>query len=567
MEPGTVLLPRMVFEDQPKGLIFVSWKKDGWHDHSFQTIEEAEAFLSTIDGDIYFSPTTYSKPQRKKENVLPSRWLWQDLDYVKPDEITPRPTIAWETSPGRYQALWRLDKIYEPSEIEAINHHLADRVHADQGSWILTKVLRVPGSKNFKYPDHPQGRRLWSDGPTYTSQEVVGRELPKKVQDLLKQEAIGDRSNALWFMEHELANAGFSMQEIYDIVKSSQWNKYKGRGDEEKRLMHEIALAMKDAPGPKLAKRNLKVTTHQEIMSDLGASPGWLIEEWWTAGSHGIIAGEPKSWKSTLAMDAAVSVASGKPFLGQFPVHQQGPVIIVQNENATWIIKERMGAISCHRGIGGEVTTAGHDILITWPDPLPIYYINNQGFTMSNADHRNMLESVIEEVKPVLLIMDPLYLMFDGDINSAKDLNPALNWLLWLKNTYDLSVVIVHHWRKSQGQTKRGGQRMLGSTTLHGWVESAWYVQSGEEVEIEREFRAAQQPSNIKLRMTLGDMDKPLYRVEIREATEDTKEFTEYYKINKNKTITQMSEDLGIPKRRLKRMIERVSGQVTDEVV
>src|SRR5690606_41428795 len=62
----------------------------------------------------------------------------------------------------------------------------------------------------------------------------------------------------------------------------------------------------------------------------------------WARRSHGIVAGEPKSFKSTYVMDLAISVASGEPFLGKYPVIESGPVIYVQNENADWILKDRI---------------------------------------------------------------------------------------------------------------------------------------------------------------------------------------------------------------------------------
>lgn len=554
------MIPKEVFADQPIGLVFISWKRDGeWHDKSFDTVEEAQAFVDTCENaDLYFSPTTYSKPQRKKENVLPSRWLWQDLDEVNPNTITPKPTMAWETSPGRYQALWRLNRTYAVSEIEALNKRLANDTNADHGSWILTKVLRIPDTHNYKYPSAPKGQTLWIDGPIYTP-----REIPANIQEVLDSEVSGDRSSTLWYMEHELAKAGFSVEEIYNLIKASSWNKFKGRRDEKERLMHEIAIAMRDAPKSLTIAAKLRVITHADIMSNPDSNPRWLIDEWWTRGSHGIIAGEPKSWKSTLAMDMAVSIASGKPFLGQFKVNTQGPVIIVQNENAAWIIRERMAAIATHRGLVGKV----EDRTITWPPHLPIYYINNQAFTISNESHRIMLEDLIKEIKPVLLIMDPLYLMFDGDINSAKDLNPALSWLLWLKNEYNLSIVLVHHWRKSQGSTKRGGQRMLGSTTLHGWVESAWYVQSGEAVEIEREFRAAEQPNNIKLKITLnGEANR--YSVELEEvecADELLDDVLGYLEMHPKSDLKSIASELGMTVRRLKRALEKLDHEVVCE--
>ena len=59
----------------------------------------------------------------------------------------------------------------------------------------------------------------------------------------------------------------------------------------------------------------------------------YLVEQWVVTGSKVLVAGPPKTVKTLLADNLALSVASGKPFLGRFKVNQTGPVIIYQGEN------------------------------------------------------------------------------------------------------------------------------------------------------------------------------------------------------------------------------------------
>lgn len=154
-----------------------------------------------------------------------------------------------------------------------------------------------------------------------------------------------------------------------------------------------------------------------------------------------------------------------------------------------------------------------------------MYMVNQQGFTLTDPDQQEWLEETIKELKPAVVCLDPLYLMFDGDIASAQELFPILQWLLYLKNEYKCGIVLIHHWNKG-GESKRGGQRMLGSTTLHGWIESAWYLKSmptdGEEAEIvmEREFRGAGLHGRLDIRVTMGDMGDPTYNVEVEDYFE-----------------------------------------------
>ena len=62
--------------------------------------------------------------------------------------------------------------------------------------------------------------------------------------------------------------------------------------------------------------------------------PQWLIEGLWSEQAVGILGGEPKCCKSFLALDIAVSVASGAPCLRRFPVRRTGPVLLFPADDA-----------------------------------------------------------------------------------------------------------------------------------------------------------------------------------------------------------------------------------------
>src|SRR5207342_263202 len=114
--------------------------------------------------DLYYSVAQFAERGRKIEHVLPSHWLWADLDEVHPSAGTGlgfMPTVAVESSPGRYQALWRLTRELKPSTLEKLNRGLSYALDADRGGWDLTQVLRIPGTRNFKYRGGPRVKTLW----------------------------------------------------------------------------------------------------------------------------------------------------------------------------------------------------------------------------------------------------------------------------------------------------------------------------------------------------------------------------------------------------------------------
>jgi hypothetical protein len=136
---------------QPPGHHFLVLRQGGrWREVSIDPMQQLDRIVGAEKADLYFCPNSFSDCRREKTLVLTSRVMYQDLDEVAPDECPLRPEWWWETSPGRYQAVWILDSVLEPQEFAAYNKALNRACGADPGTWNLTRVLRVPGSYNAK---------------------------------------------------------------------------------------------------------------------------------------------------------------------------------------------------------------------------------------------------------------------------------------------------------------------------------------------------------------------------------------------------------------------------------
>jgi len=575
---------------------------------------------SLRDGeDLYFSVARFSERGRALENVLPVSWLWADLDDVHPSaaaEMGLMPTIAVESSPGRYQAYWRLARELRPAVVERLNRALTYALGADKGGWDLTQVLRIPGTRNHKYKGAPRVRLMYHrEGLVYKPSYVWGKvkeqvpeeelkglgemvlpkkPIPRKAKQLLwaKAEDVvkGEGSHKLWELNCLLAESGLDEAEIFALVNVSVWNKWRGnsarlRGDIRKALTHVRRKAVQrertagstagrvdealeesgpvdrgrsvgadrlagvsgdsgpvvgsdagagdDSDGP----ARLPFVSYSSFMAMAMEEPKWLIEDIWTAGSHGIIGGEPKTSKTTLALAAGLAVASGTPFLGKYAVGAPGPVLMIQEENAPWMMQDRLRKLAADSGLisdrdavvrpasaGGLGSTV---LSVDLPADVPFWILNNYGFDLSMEEHRDMLEGYVSEVRPVLLILDPMYLIFGPiDANSMKDLQPFLKWVIQLRYLYGTAVAIVHHMgKKSEGNSgRRAGQRLIGSATLHGFTDSALYTslikderEGWTHVSIEREFRSMEpqgalemawhfdEPGSLGMQMEIGD--------------------------------------------------------------
>ena len=577
--------------------------------------------------DLYFSPMPFSRPHRKIEYGKETKYLIQDIDeYDDPDKLNPTPSYLWESSPNKYQGIWELDRYIGEKEYTPLNKALAHHIGCDD-CFDWCHVYRIPGTTNHKYKDHPQvsypiaSRKIYkprtlskmlkvkpdkkvkeeTQSADLNERKIYAKyDIPKKIRDLLALDSLEgiDRSSTIWYIENSLNDLGMSPQEIIYLVRNSIFNKYSGRADEDKRLKSELKkiISGKLVETENKAQLELKVSTFSQVMTQGEDFSGWLVKGFWGKNSHGIVAGMPKCFKSTIVHDLAVSVASGTHFLGKFPVLDSGPVIMVQNENADYMIRDRNEKLIINRGIAGSIRYKrnGH-LRVKFPKDIPLYFINQQGFMLSSEDHRRKLEDLIQKVRPVLVIFDPLYLMFDGEINSAKELTPALNWLLYLKREYQTSVMVIHHYNKgtNQGSSQRGGARMMGSIVLYGWVESAWYLSREEEngqdsdravdesdldnsseeaqvVTMAREFRMAGHFPDIDIHLDLGEVGDMKYNATVAKAgnnhTISEREIKDRIidtlsSSNLPASRRKLSEQTGVDRNRLREVLEKMVQQ------
>jgi AAA domain-containing protein len=212
----------------------------------------------------------------------------------------------------------------------------------------------------------------------------------------------------------------------------------------------------------------------------------WLIEGLWSAQAVGIIGGEPKSGKSFLALDLAVSVASGTPCLRHFVTRQCGPVLLFAAED-THILRQRLEGITA---------AAGADF-----HSLDVHVITVPTLRLDHPEQQRALHATVAGLKPKLLVLDPLVRLHGIDENVAAEVAPLLGYLRSLQRCHRTAVVLVHHARKGAAH-ERGGQALRGSSELHAWGDSNLYLRRNDpHLNLSIEHRAA--PGADRLQLTL----------------------------------------------------------------
>ncbi len=105
--------------------------------------------------ELYHCAHLLSQPRRRREHAAPLAALYVDLDNELPAQMVLTPSLMVASSPGRYQLYFRLTHPVDPEQGAALNRRLSAALRADPSGWDLTQLLRVPGTRNLKYPDEP----------------------------------------------------------------------------------------------------------------------------------------------------------------------------------------------------------------------------------------------------------------------------------------------------------------------------------------------------------------------------------------------------------------------------
>ena len=226
----------------------------------------------------------------------------------------------------------------------------------------------------------------------------------------------------------------------------------------------------------------------------------WLVDSLWGESAVGVIGGSPKNCKTWFGLDIAVSVASGTPALGRFPVERRGDVLLYLAEETLDALQDRVAGITHHRGL---------DLA-----KLPLHVITAPALRLDSETDRARLAHALEQHTPRLLLLDPLIRLHRLNENQSGDISGLLGFLREMQRQHQTAIIIVHHFAKRVGANL--GQALRGSGDLHAWGDSnAYLTRSRGKIRLAVEHRAA--PSIAPLDLQLRTDDGPV-RLELVDA-------------------------------------------------
>lgn len=225
-----------------------------------------------------------------------------------------------------------------------------------------------------------------------------------------------------------------------------------------------------------------------QFLTAISSEIDWLVRGVIQRGANGFIAGLPKSGKSWNAVDLAIALALGLPWLG-FEVPRAAKTALITREDNPALTKWRMR----HLLEGRNRTIAELEDYL---------YVNSREQSPEfRVDQPELIAPMIAELKavrPEFVILDVFNVLHGFDEDKNTEMRIVLELCSRIQNEVGCQLGIVHHFSKhGEGSLT---QRLRGAGAIAGWAEWAVGIEKipGEQNtrKIEFELKAAAPPDS-----------------------------------------------------------------------
>jgi RecA-family ATPase len=174
--------------------------------------------------------------------------------------------------------------------------------------------------------------------------------------------------------------------------------------------------------------------------------PQWLLPDLIVANGFAVLYGPPGVGKSFLALDFALSIATGCE--GVVEARYIGPVV--------YVAAEGQGGLRKRIEAWEKACNCKAENIYFLPEPVNL---------IEEAETKALISAIGGlPAPPRLIVLDTMARCLSGaDENSSKDVGAFVGMTDTLRHTFNCAVLVVHHGTKSNAQTERGSSALRGA--------------------------------------------------------------------------------------------------------
>ena len=406
--------------------------------------------------------------------------------------LTLMPHAVIESSPGKWHVYWLVDDAFPVDKFAPTQKSIANKFGTDKTVNDLPRVMRLPGFNHCKSTAvEVRIQSINPQLPKYTFGEIVNglglglqfmpdtKGLIERGKNFLPLNPLfaventinqGGRNSAVLSYVGKLRNDGVPETYIWGMARTYNAENCQPPLDESEVL--DIVNRYAEQSNNTLSLPDGLI----EFSDCLPPPRDFTIASLLLAGKSAVLGGRGGVAKSQAAIQAGISVALGKDFLGR-PT-KSGAVILLFGEEDKAEINRRIAATSVYMGL----TYDEKHIVRAHLRALPM-----TGIDMRFAKHKNgsmestnFMESVHEKARLLehesglairLIVLDHAGLIHGGDFNAREDVVRTMSIVNELADRTGAAVLVLAHSPKSDANRSEASSDDIAGSTA--WVDNA----------------------------------------------------------------------------------------------
>jgi RecA-family ATPase len=199
-------------------------------------------------------------------------------------------------------------------------------------------------------------------------------------------------------------------------------------------------------------KESIKKALHvgNDISIDRSYNP-WVLEPLIPHKSITVLDGLGGSGKSWFALDLSYTISLGLDFLGLFPVRRTGTVLYLTAEEAPEVFVQRLDMIQKHYSKNENFKWLS---LLDENLEISPYLCRKKRGDQIITETTEILEWLISEEKPILIVLDSLVNFYGLDENSSEDAMFFYDVLKYFIRKHKTNFLVLHHQNKEAMKTQ-----------------------------------------------------------------------------------------------------------------